>query len=249
MIPVGSAATLQQWTKYSRTGNTYLLQLTITRIPHILNRNFSIFTFRQQLVEHLTKFTEDTTNRIWSAATTESAMKLKTFLTNKNVVALIAFNIDIQKIFLVASKEFQKRHGTIIGQLSMRHWMEEELQHYKTRAGGSTITNLIMNSYCFTTKGQATAHLRGTSTIQNPKICTSLEDFEKKHVVYAGRYLETNDADYEVTENKQKVSKKFGKLSAIKNAYLDNIIGTNPMSRDSCIHVVTAILNYFLFKC
>ena len=187
------------------------------------------YEFRQHLVDHLTKFTMDTSNRIWSAATTESAMKLKTFLTNKNVVALIAFNIDIQAIFVLASKEFQKRHGTIIGQYDRRIWMQDELACIKNKIGGSTLENLVKNSFCFTTKGQATSMLRGNSNIQNPKRCTSLEDYEKKHVVYAGRYLETNDADYEVTENKQKVSKKFGKLSAIKNAYIDNIIGTDPM--------------------
>ena len=188
----------------------------------------------------------DTSNSKWSAATTESAMKLKTFLRNKNVVALIAFNLDIQKIFLQASKEFQKRHGTIIGQLERRIFMQDELDDYKTQDGGETLQDLVKNSYCFTTKGQATAHLRGTSTIQNPKICTSLEDFEKKHVVYGGQYLEVNDADYEVTQNNQKVNKKFGKLSDIKNGYIDNIIGTNPMSRNSYIHSVGAILKAFV---
>ena len=127
--------------------------------------------------------------------------------------------------------------------------MQDELDDYKTQDGGETLQDLVKNSYCFTTKGQVTAmlqELQRSGNIQNAKRCTSLEDFEKKHVVYGGQYLEVNDADYEVTQNNQKVNKKFGKLSDIKNGYIDNIIGTNPMSRNSYIHSVGAILKAFV---
>ena len=38
-----------------------------------------------------------------------SARKLRKFLLNKNVVAMIAFNLDIQELFKLASLEFQKK--------------------------------------------------------------------------------------------------------------------------------------------
>ena len=176
------------------------------------------------MVDHLTSIALDTHNRIWSESTVEQATKLKKFLKNKHVIALIAFNLDVQVVFLGASKEFQKKHSSIVGQLDRRIYLEDQLNAYKNVDGGYNLLQLVANSYCLRTQGQVNELLRNPNKAGSRRKCRSLEEYETSHVVYEGHYIEDNDSTYEVVENKEKKEKKFAKLSSVKSDYIDRIV-------------------------
>ena len=75
-----------------------------------------IWSHRSALAAHL-KIVMESPDSTFSPTTKEIATSLRKFLLNKNVMALMALNLDIQVLFKMASTTFQLRHASVIGKI------------------------------------------------------------------------------------------------------------------------------------
>ena len=67
------------------------------------------------LVDFFDEMIRNTVTPKWNKSTINKAKLLRAFLTNKHVLSLLHFNLDVQKLFSVQSQKFQRKLESIIG--------------------------------------------------------------------------------------------------------------------------------------
>ena len=145
----------------------------------------------KELVEHLASIIASSLN-MFSKKTLEEAQKLQDFLLDKNALAIVNFNLDIQFLFSKDSKEFQKRHASVVGSLARRQNLEKGLKALKNH-DGYYFKQFLKGTYCTDTVHAANALIAQIvdypNTILPAQPCQSLTDFESKVVVYKNHII------------------------------------------------------------
>ena len=124
--------------------------------------------------------------------------ELITYLTDRNALAIIAFNLDIQQRFSEESLVYQKRLSCLIGQVDREYHLMEHLELLKT-CRGVQFENFLNSCQC----GQLKS---------NMATCQSLEEYE------SAKYVTFNDVD--LYKGRDYL---YPKLSGFKTDYIDEI--------------------------
>ena len=138
------------------------------------------------LVEHVASIIASTVTT-FSKKTFEDARKIQNFLLDKNALAIVNFNLDIQFLFSKDSKEFQKRHASIVGSDGRRQNLEKGLKNLKIEHGDYFKT-FLKDTYCTDSIQAANALIAQITDFPNAILpaqpCQSLTEYESKVVVY-----------------------------------------------------------------
>ena len=138
------------------------------------------------LVEHVASIIASAV-RTFSKKTIEDAKKIQNFLLDKNAMAIVNFNLDIQFLFSKDSKEFQKRHASVIGSNGRRLNLETGLKNLKVE-DGEYFKNFLKDTYCTDSIQAANALITQIVDFPNTNLpaqpCQSLTEYESKVVVY-----------------------------------------------------------------
>ena len=150
-----------------------------------------IISHWKALVEHLA-FIIASTAKEFSKKTIGEAKKLHNFLLDKNALAIINFNLDIQFLFSKDSKEFQKRHASVVGSDTRRQNLETELKKLKNH-DGYYFKKFLKETYCTDSGQAANALIAQIVDFPNTNLpaqpCQSLTEFESKVVVYKNHII------------------------------------------------------------
>ena len=138
------------------------------------------------LVEHVASIIASTVTT-FSKKTLEDARKIQNFLLDKNALAIVNFNLDIQFLFSKDSKEFQKRHASIVGSDGRRQNLEKGLKNLKIEHG-DYFKKFLKDTYCTDSIQAANALIAQITDFPNAILpaqpCQSLTEYESKVVVY-----------------------------------------------------------------
>ena len=121
-------------------------------------------------------------------------------------------------LFQVQSKIYQSRHKSIIGNSEKRIQLQQSLEALKT-TNGEHITKFLLETHCFATEELAEEYVNSKTPLKEQDFsdkCTSIDDYENKHVVYKNHLLGTIPVPG--------ATEFYETLSSVRQEYLKDII-------------------------
>lgn len=137
------------------------------------------------------EFDDDTRNK---------AKELLHFLTDKNALVTMMFNLDPMMVFKDLSLHFQERYSSLVGQAQMEHVLRLTMQDFRN-GNGNNLQRLLDHSTCF--KIDAT---------RDGFPCKTLQNYETHSVYFNGIVFKENDIA------------KYPKLSSFLENYIDELL-------------------------
>ena len=155
------------------------------------------------------------------------AMDLHRILTNKNMLATLASQLDFQELLKAQSKMYQDRGSTLIGQGKARKSLLDRMTRLKNAGGGPWTFYVLGKSMCqevdleelLEPKGVTITFVEGREKRGPPRHCLSLEMFERDKVKFDGTALKGE------VKTPFKVKKgNFQHFSTFRDSYLTKLI-------------------------
>ena len=176
------------------------------------------------LATHLMMISRD---RRFDADAKAKASNLHKILTNKNMLATLASQLDLQELLKAQSKQYQEKGSTLIGQGKARKSLLDRMTNQKNAGGGPWTFYLLGKSMCQDVeleelpepKGVTINFVEGHEKNGPPRHCLSLEMFEHDKVVFDGTALKG-----EVTTPFKVKKGNFQRYSTFRDSYLTKLI-------------------------
>ena len=179
------------------------------------------------LVAHLMRIHKD---RRFDEETRTKALAHHRILTNKNMLATLASQLDYQELLKAQSKLYQERGSTLIGQGKARKALLDRMTNLKNAGGGPWTYHLLGKSMCQGVDleeldeplGVKITFVEARVHSASPRACLSLEMFEHDKVVFDGTVLTG-----EVTLKKKRFvvgQGNFQHFSTFRDSYLTKLI-------------------------
>ena len=178
----------------------------------------------KQLATHLMMISKD---RRFEADARAKALNLYRILTNKNMLATLASQLDFQELLKAQSKMYQEKESTLIGQGKARKSLLDRMTNLKNAGGGPWTFYLLGKSMCQDVEleelnepdGVTINFVEGHEKNGQPRHCLSLEMYEHDKVVFDGTALKG-----EVTTPFKVKKGNFHRYSTFRDSYLTKLI-------------------------
>ena len=175
------------------------------------------------LAAHLTMISKD---RRFDEDARAKALDYYRILTNKNMLATLASQLDFQELLKAQSKQYQERGSTLIGQGKARKSLLDRMTHLKNAGGGPWTFYVLGKSMCqeveleeLPQKGVTITFVEGREKRGPPRHCLSLEMFERDKVEFDGTALKG-----EVNRPFKVKKGNFQHFSTFRESYLTKLI-------------------------